>query len=99
MKKNDLIMENYINDLLNDADNKPAKQDIQNIRDIQDKQYINDIQNIQDIQKKPAEWKKILVRFSKEEYDYISQKAWENHLDINKYLRKIIDDDMKKERG
>lgn len=99
MKKNDLIMENYINDLLNDADNKPAKQDIQNIRDIQDKQYIGDIQSIQDIQKKPAEWKKILVRFSKEEYDYISQKAWENHLDINKYLRKIIDDDMKKERG
>lgn len=99
MKKNDLIMENYINDLLNDTDNKPAKQDIQNIRDIQDKQYIGDIQSIQDIQKKPAEWKKILVRFSKEEYDHISQKAWENHLDINKYLRKIIDDDMKKERG
>lgn len=91
MKKNDLIMENYINDLLNDADNKPAKQDIQNIQDIHDRQ------NIQDIQKKPAEWKKILVRFSKEEYDYISQKAWENHLDINKYLRKIIDDDMKRE--
>ena len=93
MKKNDLIMENYINDLLNDADNKPAKQDIQNIQDIHDRQ------NIQDIQKKPAEWKKILVRFSKEEYDYISQKAWENHLDITKYLRKLIDDDMKKERG
>lgn len=94
MKKN--TMENAINDLLNSAENKPVKQDIQNIQDIHDKQYINDIQNIHDIQKKPAEWKKILVRFSKEEYDYISQKAWENHLDINKYLRKIIDDDMKR---
>lgn len=98
MKKNDLV-KNAIDDLLDNAENKPAKQDIQNIQDIQDKQYINYIQNIQDIQKKPAEWKKILVRFSKEEYDYISQKAWENHLDVNKYLRKIIDDDMKKERG
>ena len=97
MKKNEY--DNAMNEIFDRAEHKPVKQDIQNIQDIHDKQYINDIQNIQDIQKRPAEWKKILVRFSKEEYDYISQKAWENHLDINKYLRKIIDDDMKKERG
>lgn len=97
MKKNTL--ENAINDLLNNADNIPAKQDIQNIRDIQDKQYIGDIQSIQDIQKKPAEWKKVLLRITPEEYEYLSQKSWENRLDITKYLRKLIDDDMKRERG
>ena len=93
MKKNDLMMENYINDLLNDADNKQAKPDIQNIQDIHDRQ------NIQDIQKKPAEWKKVLLRITPEEYEYLSQKSWENRLDITKYLRKLIDDDMKRERG
>ena len=92
MKKNDLV-KNAIDDLLDNAENKPAKQDIQ---DIQDKQYINDIQNIQDIQKKPAEWKKVLLRITPDEYEYISLKSWENHLDITKYLRKLIDDDMKR---
>ena len=92
MKKT--TMENAINDLLNNAENKPVKQDIQNIRDIHDKQYINDIQNIQN---KPIEWKKVLLRITPTEYEYISLKAWENHLDITKYLRKLIDDDMKRE--
>lgn len=95
MKKNDLV-ENAINEILDNAGNIPAKQDIQNICDIQDKQYIGDIQSIQDIQKKPAEWKKVLLRITPDEYEYISQKAWENRLDITKYLRKLIDEDMKR---
>lgn len=92
MKKN--TMENAIYDLLNSAENIQAKQDIQDKSDIQDKQYINDIQNIQN---KPVEWKKVLLRITPTEYEYISLKAWENHLDITKYLRKLIDDDMKRE--
>lgn len=95
MKKT--TMENAINDLLNSAENIQAKQDIQDKSDIQDKQYRGDIQSIQDIQKKPAEWKKVLLRITPEEYEYISLKAWKNRLDITKYLRKLIDDDMKRE--
>lgn len=95
MKKT--TMENAINDLLNSAENIQAKQDIQDKSDIQDKQYRGDIQSIQDIQKKPAEWKKVLLRLTPNEYEFVSQKAWENRLDITKYLRKLIDDDMKRE--
>lgn len=95
MKKT--TMENAINDLLNSAENIQAKQDIQDKSDIQDKQYRGDIQSIQDIQKKPAEWKKVLLRLTHNEYEFVSQKAWENRLDITKYLRKLIDDDMKRE--
>lgn len=101
MKKNDLE-KNAINEILDNAENKSDIQDrqyIQDKSDIQDKQYIGDIQSIQDIQKKPAEWKKVLLRITSDEYEYLSQKSWENHLDITKYLRKLIDDDMKKERG
>lgn len=83
MKKNDLS--NAINDLLIDRE------------DIHYKQSIQDISVIQDIQKKPAEWKKVLLRLTPNEYEFVSQKAWENHLDITKYLRKLIDDEM--ERG
>ena len=83
MKNNDLS--NAINDLLIDRE------------DIHYKQSIQDISAIQDIQKKPAEWKKVLLRLTPNEYEFVSQKAWENHLDITKYLRKLIDDEM--ERG
>lgn len=83
MKKNDLS--NAINDLLIDRE------------DIHYKKSIQDISAIQDIKKKPAEWKKVLLRLTPNEYEFVSQKAWENHLDITKYLRKLIDDEM--ERG
>lgn len=83
MKNNDLS--NAINDLLIDRE------------DIHYKKSIQDISAIQDIKKKPAEWKKVLLRITPEEYEYISLKAWENRLDITKYLRKLIDDDMKRE--
>ena len=83
MKNNDLS--NAINDLLIDRE------------DIHYKQAIQDISAIQDIQKKPAEWKKVLLRLTPNEYEFVSQKAWENRLDITKYLRKLIDDDMKRE--
>lgn len=95
MKKN--TMENAIYDLLNNAENKSDIQDRQYISDIRDKEYIENKQPIQDIQNKPIEWKKVLLRITPTEYEYISQKAWENRLDITKYLRKLIDDDMKRE--